>query len=278
LTTHDRAVGVGAVGAAEGAARVSTLRVFWALLRRDLRVARRELPYFLIRTALQPLLFIVVFGYLLPRMGFVGQGYNAALLPGIIAISLAFASLQSVALPMVVEFGRTNEIEDRLLAPVATGYVALEKVVSGAIQGVITAVFVLPIARLIMGPIEALTVGHLGEVLAVTLLGAGSFSVLGLLMATAVNPQQIGLIFSVIIAPMIFFGCAYYPWTGLAAVPVLKYAVLINPLVYVSEGMRAALTPDLPHMNLLAVILALGVITVGFWAMGLKSFERRAIG
>ena len=38
---------------------------------------------------------------------------------------------------------------------------------------------------------------------------------------------------------MILFGCTYYPWRGLDAVPVMKYAVLINPLVYVSEGMRA---------------------------------------
>ncbi|HEY7877065.1 MAG TPA: hypothetical protein VIC55_02510, partial [Gemmatimonadaceae bacterium] len=55
-------------------ARPNRLRIFGALLRRDLYVTRRELPYFLIRTTLQPLLFIVVFGYLLPRMGFVGHG------------------------------------------------------------------------------------------------------------------------------------------------------------------------------------------------------------
>jgi hypothetical protein len=28
--------------------------------------------------------------------------------------------------------------------------------------------------------------------------------------------------FSVIVAPMIMFGCTYYPWAGLAHVPVLK--------------------------------------------------------
>ena len=72
------------------AQRATAGRIFLALLRRDIRVARRELPYFLLRTTLQPLLFIVVFGLLLPRMGFVGEAYKAALLPGIIAVSLAF--------------------------------------------------------------------------------------------------------------------------------------------------------------------------------------------
>ena len=51
--------------------------------------------------------------------------------------------------------------------------------------------------------------------LGVTLLGAATFSALGLLLGTGIAPQQIGLMFSVIVAPMIFFGCTYYPWQGL---------------------------------------------------------------
>ena len=253
-------------------------RVFWALLRRDLHVARRELPYFLVRTTLQPLLFVVVFGWVLPKMGFVQRGYGAALLPGILAISLAFSSVQSVALPMVQDFGWTREIEDRLLAPVPVRLVAFEKVVAGVLQGLIAAAFVLPIARLIMGPIDALAAAHIGAIVGVTLLGAAAFSALGLLLGTAINPQQIGLMFSVIVAPMIFFGCTYYPWQGLGVVPALKYAVLVNPLVYVAEGMRGALTPTLPHMPLGVVFVALAALTLALWAAGARAFERRAIG
>ena len=56
---------------------------------------------------------------------------------------------------------------------------------------------------------------------------------------------------------MMFFGCAYYPWRGLDVVPVLKYAVLINPLVYVAEGLRGVLTPAVPHMSLAVVVTVL---------------------
>ena len=42
--------------------------------------------------------------------------------------------------------------------------------------------------------------------------------------------------------------------------------------------MRAALTPGLPHMSLLIIVLALAVTLVGFGALAIKSFERRAIG
>lgn len=257
---------------------VHATSVFFALLRRDIRVARKEIGFFLVRTTMQPLLFLIVFGYLLPKMNFVGRGYQTALLPGILAVSLSLSAIQSVALPMVQDFGWTKEIEDRLLAPVPTRLIAAEKIVAGMIQGLIAAAFVLPIARLVMGPIPELTASHAGEVIVIVLLGSLAFSALGMWLGTAIAPQQIGLMFSVIIAPMLFFGCAYYPWRGLDVIPVMKYLVLINPMVYVAEGMRGALTPAVPHMPLSIVGVALIVISSFFWTIGIRSFYKRAIG
>ena len=68
-------------------APIPAWRVFLALFMRDVTVVRREMAVFLLRTSLQPLMLTLVFGYLLPKMGFVQQGYTAALLPGVIAIS-----------------------------------------------------------------------------------------------------------------------------------------------------------------------------------------------
>jgi len=260
--------------ATDVAQRATAGRIFLALLRRDINVARRELPYFLVRTTLQPLLFIVVFGLLLPRMGYVSSAYKAALLPGVLALSLALSSVQSVALPMVADFGWTREIEDRLLAPISIELIALEKIVSGVLQGLIAALFVLPIARLIMGPIDGLTVAHFALVLLVSCMAAA----IGLTLGTSVGQTQIGLMFSLVIAPMIFFGCAYYPWQNLSVFPVMKYAVLINPLVYVAEGMRGVLTPGMPHMDLRAVSAALIAIIAILWTIGLRSFVKRAMG
>jgi ABC-2 type transport system permease protein len=248
-----------------------------ALLSRDARVTRRELPFFLIRTTMQPLMFIIVFGSLLPKMGFLGEQYKATLLPGILGVSLTLSAIQSVALPMMQDFGWTNEIEDRLLAPIPIPLIAIEKILVGTIQGLIAGLFVLPVARLIMGPIPGLTLTHFGETVFIALLGSATFSAIGLFMGTAIKPQQIGFMFSLIIAPMLFFGCAYYPWRGLDVVPVMKYAVLINPLVYVAEGLRGVLTPNGPHMSLGVVIAVLsGMLVVVGW-LGVRSFLKRAI-
>jgi ABC-2 type transport system permease protein len=188
------------------------------------------------------------------------------------------SSMMSVSFPMIVDFGVTKEIEDRLLAPIPMEYLALTKVLWGSFAGLLAVLFLLPVARLIMGPVAGLTVAHFLLVIVFTLLGAAAFSTFALWLGTVLNPEQIGLMFGVILTPMIFFGCAYYPWQAMSIVPVLKYIVLINPLVYVSEGLRGTLTPSLPHMPVLASLGALVVIITTFWMMGIRTFRKRALG
>ena len=63
-----------------------------------------------------------------------------------------------------------------------------------------------------------------------------------------------------------------------ARFPVLQYAVLINPLVYASEGLRGALAPQVPHIPTSMVIAALVVIDLLLMTIGLKKFNGKAIG
>ena len=251
--------------------------IFLAMLRRDLRVARRELPFFLLRTVLQPLMLMVVFGFLLPRMGMLPKAYTATLLPGVLALAITLSAIQSIALPMVAQFGFSREIEDRLLAPIPTHLVALELVVAATIQGILAGLFVLPCGRLIMGPIPGLALANAAQVLSVMTVGAATFSALGLFIGCAISPQQIGLMFSTIIGPMIFFGCTYYPWSALKNFPFLQKAVLINPLVYASEGMRATLVPQFPHLSIMAVLIALLFFDCLLLVLGLRQFEKKAV-
>jgi ABC-2 type transport system permease protein len=58
----------------------------------------------------------------------------------------------------------------------------------------------------------------------------------------------------------------------------LQIGVLINPIVYMSEGLRAALTPSLEHMHPALILLLLtGFLVLLTW-VGIKGFLRRVIG
>ncbi len=113
--------------------------------------------------------------------------------------------------------------------------------------------------------------------IAVVLLVALFSAAGGLAMGCSVGQTQIGLMFSMVLAPMIFFGCVYYPWTVLNSFPLLQKLVLLNPLVYASEGLRGTLVPQYPHIATGVAIAALSVFDVLLIALGLKQFYRKAI-
>jgi len=257
--------------------RTPNMTTFVALLHRDLRVVRRELPSFLLRVVLNPLLFTFIFGFVMPRMGIIQKGYTDMLLPGILGLSMTLSSMQAVSLPLVIDFGWSKEIEDRLLAPISIAGVGLEKIIVGVIQAIIAGLVVLPLAWLLMRVRLNLTTTDVIHFVLVALLSSWLFAAFGMVIGTIVPPQQISLIFTALLSPMIFFGCAYYPWATLQVIPWFKYAVLLNPLVYANEGFRLALTPSMPHMPLLLVYGALIGFSIFFTWVGLRKFEARAL-
>ncbi|MFZ0815983.1 MAG: ABC transporter permease [Candidatus Sulfotelmatobacter sp.] len=111
----------------------------------------------------------------------------------------------------------------------------------------------------------------------VTLLVALFSACGGLALGCSINQTHIGLMFSMVLTPMIFFGCTYYPWSALDHFPILQKIVLINPLVYTSEGLRGTLVPQFTHLPLPAVLIALTIFDVGFLAAGLRQFRRKPL-
>ena len=251
-------------------------KTFFALLHRDAHVARRNLIPLVLQTFLQPMMFVFVFGRVMVRSGFLPPAYKSLLLPGIMAISMVFSGVWSVAMPLIAEFQFTREIEDRLLAPIENSWLAVEKVVFGTLQSLLSGLMVIPAAWLLLRPIELNLSSPLSFVL-VTLLVALFASCGGLALGCSVDQTHIGLMFSLVLTPMIFFGCTYYPWSALNNFPILQKIVLVNPLVYASEGLRGTLVPHFPHLALWAVFLALAFFDTLLLTVGLRRFRNKAV-
>ena len=261
-----------------------------ALMLRDLVVLRKNLAEFILRTLVQPFLLCFVFLFVFPKIGQAvgGQGqhsdFNFAtiLVPGVVGISIMFQGVQSIALTMAQEFGFTREIEDRVQGPCPIWLVAMAKVFSGAVQGLISAAIVFPIAAVVHAPgVKADFSLHWLVILTLVPLACIAMAGLGLTLGTSFEPRNIGLMFGFVILPITLLGGTYYQWTRLAPVkiggfPWLQTIVLINPLIYVNEGMRAAFT-DAPHMHLYIVypvVVAFGTL---FLSIGLRNFRRRVL-
>jgi len=253
------------------------MRTFLALCERDLWVTvRRDLPELLVQALLQPIFFLFVFGRVLPEIGQAQGSYGDLLLPGVVALTLVLTALQNVALPLVIEFSFTKEIEDRLLAPIGVAWVAVEKVLVAALRGMLGGLLVLPLAAVILPGGIDLGNAMWPAVVAMIAAGAVTGAVIGLVVGTVVPPNRISVAFGLILTPLIFTGATFYPWQALDALPWFQALTLLNPLTYVSEGMRGALT-DAPHLAAGWVVLGLAVSLTVFGALGLRAFERRAV-
>ena len=251
-------------------------KTFYALLARDGHVARRNLVPMLVQNLIQPLLLTFVFGRVLTTSGMMQGAYKNVLLPGIMAISMVLSGVQAVAMPLITEFQFTREIEDRLLAPMETSWLAVEKIAAGMIQALAAGLVVIPAAWLTLGSGVNLSFHHPVEFVVVCLLVAFFSAAGGLALGCSIGQTQIGLMVSLVLAPMMMFACGYYPWSALRFARVLQIAVLVNPLVYASEGLRGTLT-QVDHIDTNIVIAVLLAIDITVLVFGLRKFNAKAV-
>jgi ABC-2 type transport system permease protein len=255
---------------------------FRALLLRDLTVLDKDLKEFLPNTLMQPAMLVFVFTYVFPRIGqgIGGSGnvgrFSTLLLGGLVAQSVAFQGLFRVALPLARELDITNELEDRVLAPASISLIAMEKIVAGALQSLFAGLIVFPIAAFL--PATPIYLRADWTTLAiVTVLSCYASAALGLTIGTWIEARLVPVLLGFVAVPLGFFGAVFYTWDALTPIGSLKAAVLLNPVVYMSEGFRAALSIGVVHMPLGGVYGALLAFSVVFTVLGIRGFKKRVL-
>ena len=263
--------------AADPVGQATAWRAFRAVLRRDLYVTWREFPAFLAQVILQPVFLLFVFGFVLSKLNYTHHGYTNVLFPGLLALTAVLTAMQTLAFPLVAEFGWTKEIEDRLLAPMPTSYVVAEKVLFAVMRSLAATLIMIPIGIIILGSIPWRWAGFplfLAGLVFGALVGAG----FGLLMGTLVRPERISLLFSLVFTPLLFTGCVQYPWPSLSSIRWFQVVTACNPMTYVSELLRGALVPEeVSHISPWICLVVLVFSVVGLSWVGVRGFYRRAI-
>lgn len=260
----------------------ATLTAFLAIMSRDLLVIRREVITFLLQTLVQPLFFLFVFGKVLSTIGTAAAGFSVLLLPGIVAFTLLLTAFQATSVDLSRDLGFTREIDDRLLAPLPIALVAVEKVLLAALRGFIAGAAIFPLAFWILGSGYQVRADLLGILIGLMVLIALVGAALGLLLSTVTPLDRLPLIFALVLTPLTFTGCTFYPWAALSAIKWFQILTLFNPLTYAAEGMRYAMIPPLHGQALTTlalgwVLLALcASLVLSLWG-GIRLFQRRVV-
>ena len=217
-----------APAAAPARPTASRWRTLGALLARDLRVIRRDVLAFAVRSVIQPALFVFVFTYVMPRIGAQGgstpfssgsgggaqQTFSTILVPGLVATAIVVQGLLAVTAPLMMELSYTREIEDRVLAPVSAATLGIEKIIVGTAQALVAGVVVFPFVLFVhaSGQAPQLDFADWPLLVLVLLLAAGFTSAFGMFLAMFIDPRKLSTMFAIIVVPMTMLGCVYYPW------------------------------------------------------------------
>jgi ABC-2 type transport system permease protein len=168
--------------------------------------------------------------------------------------------------------------------------VAVEKIIFAALRGIIAGLVIFPLARWILGSEFQVRTDRIGFLILVLVLTAFVGASLGMWIGTLIKPEQIGLMFALILTPLLFTGCTYYPWSLLSTLKWFQIVTLFNPLTYAAEGMRAAMVPPqqvLVHGQVITftlatldtrwVLLALCGSIALFTLLSMRSFRSRVV-
>jgi ABC-2 type transport system permease protein len=128
----------------------------------------------------------------------------------------------------------------------------------------------------------AATIHTFGILIGLMVLVALVGSSLGLVLSTTVPIQLFSLVFALVLTPLMFTGCTFYPWASLGAIKWFQVVTLFNPLTYAAEGMRYVMVPPIhgQAVQTLAigwVLLVLGATFILCLWGGLKLFHRRVV-
>ena len=192
------------------------LRTFLAMMAREFRVMGRNLPSTFVRSVMQPLLWVFVFTYVLPKIGAAGvfeagaarggpgaTTFSTILLPGLMASMLLMQGIMATTFPLVMEFSWQRTIEDRALAPVPLAVLAVQKIAAGAVQAFVGALIVIPIVLYVHAAGQTPHAHVTNWLLLALILVAASMltAALGLLLGTLMDPRKMQMLFAVILLP-----------------------------------------------------------------------------
>ena len=233
-------------------------------------------PSDLITRAVQPTLWLVVFGQTFSRIRAIPTGdtpYLDFMAPGILAQSVLFISIfYGIAIIWERDMGILHKF---LASPTPRTALVLGKALSAGVRSLSQAVIIFVLAVILGVHVNWDVFSILGLML-VAMLGAALFSTFSLLIACLVKTRERFMGFGqVLTMPLFFASNAIYP---IAMMPDwLQFISRINPLTYEVDALRALMLSGAPSTYGVGLdILVLAGITTLLVIIGGKLYPNVA--
>ncbi len=221
---------------AEPVAPLRFLLDAWTIAEGELRKLRHD-PTELLTRAVQPLLWLLIFGQVIGSTRAIPTGgldYNDFLAPGILAQSALFSAIFfGIAVIWERDLGVLHKY---LVSPAARSALVTGKALAGGLRALVQATMVYALAA-VMGVHLRLDPLSIIGVCLVVVIGSAAFATFSLVIACLVRTRERFMgIGQILTMPLFFASSAIYP---ISIMPGwLKVIAQINPLTYQVDALR----------------------------------------
>lgn len=241
------------------------LQIFWHLMHRDFAIFMKHIKSSLFLTVFWPFKIVLIFGYIMPSMGF-AQNYGSIILIASMATIGLFNMIQDAS-QLLVDFTGRRAIDFELTLPFPPRLLILQKALFYSFTYTAEGLLLFPVGKLLLGKsfsLENLSAWKFIAIFIVTNLFFGSTT---LLLAGITNARSVrNSLWSELLMWLWDFGGYYFTWlAALAVYPWFAYSMLLNPITYTMEGLRGAVLGPVTSLNFygcLSTLIALSIACI----------------
>ncbi|MBI2352617.1 hypothetical protein HYV11_00015 [Candidatus Dependentiae bacterium] len=251
------------------------LQTITTLLLRDTRVFKKHIIARFIDACVWTSIVLFVSQYIMPQFG-ISSNFGAFIMIGNIAAWGMFEVGTNVSI-LISDLLGIQSISYYLTLPIPQSWIFIRIGLSDAFKSFISTLPMIPIGKIVL--VDHVSCTHIlyGKLIFSYFCAHLFFGFFGLFLASITpNLDYITTIKLRIIFPLWFLGCYQFTWHMLyKSYPKVAYLNLLNPVVYIMEGMRSTVISEyqlLPYSLCMVMII---LFTIAFGYLGIKGFKKR---
>jgi ABC-2 type transport system permease protein len=249
--------------------------IFCNLVKTDLLIFKEVVLGRLFDSAIWVSSVVLVVSYVFPALGMTtafGPVYSVATI-----VSSSFFEVFYTTFSFTSDLERDSVIFYFFILPIPTYFVLLKNIVSFACRTTILSAPVLPLVKLILW--NRLDLSHFSLVKFLILFVSmnllfGSFSLFIASIIKGLN--KMGSVWTRFLFPLWFFGGTQFSWeTMTKAFPILGYILLLNPVIYATEGLRSAVLGTAVSIPFWICLINIWIFCLFFTFVGIVRLKKR---
>jgi len=249
----------------------SSIKIIGLMLKRDLLNLRKSWLGILINMIIWVIITVAIKLYILPYFG-ISEQYGSLILVAAISSAANFEIMFRMEFFVQDINERREAINYDLLLPISSALVFIERALYFAITGLFVSVMVLPLGKLLFWSRIDLTHLSLLKLIPFYILFNLMYGFFALYLSSRIaGLQAIINLWMRVIFPLWFLGGFEFSWYALKDMaPKFAYVALLNPYLYTTEGLRAAVFGQRGYISFWICVLIVVLFTffIGWRALG----------